>query len=101
MFGIDWSDPQTFWLNMTNLGLGLVALIALVAIGYGIVWDLVAKRREAASVDGEVNRMLAGMGHAFHSPELGLTMADGGEPETKPSAKPAGKPESKPARKSR
>ena len=98
MFGINWNDPQTWWLNMTNLGLGLVALVALLAIGYGIVWDLIAKRRETAHVDGEVKRMLAGMEHVFHTPELGLTMADGGEPEEKP-AKPA--QPSKPARKAR
>ena len=95
MFGVNWSDPQTWWLNMTNLGLGLVALVALLAIAYGIVWDLIAKRRESQQVDGEVSRMLAGMEHAFHSPELGLTMADGGEPESKPT-KPA-----KPTRKTR
>lgn len=90
MFGVNWSDPQTWWLNMTNLGLGLIALIAVAAVGYGIVWDLIAKWRESARVDADVNRMLAGMEHSFHSPELGLTMADGGEPESKPSrpAKP-------------
>jgi hypothetical protein len=84
MFGVNWSDPQTLWLNMTNLGLGLITLIAVAAVGYGIVWDLILKWRESARVDGEVSQMLAGMQHAFHSPELGLTMADGGEPETKP-----------------
>ena len=99
MFGVDWTDPQTFWLNMTNLGLGLVALVAVLAIGYGIVWDLLAKRKAATQVDGEVNKMLAGMEHMFHSPELGMTMADGGEPEAKPQ-KPV-TPAAKAPRKSR
>jgi hypothetical protein len=94
MFGVNWSDPQTFWLNMTNLGLGLVALIAVLAIGYGIVWDLMEKRQASRRVDGEMKRMLAGMEHAFHSPELGMTMADGGEPEQKPGP-------SKPSKKAR
>jgi hypothetical protein len=91
MFGVDWSDPQTLWLNATNLGLGLICLVALAAIGYGIVWDLVAKRRKATEpdLDREVRSMLETMGaHAFHTPELGLTMADGGEPETPAKPKP-------------
>jgi len=26
MFGVNWSDPTTLWLNLTNLGLGLLVL---------------------------------------------------------------------------
>lgn len=90
MFGIDWNDPQTLWLNLTNLGLGIVMVIALAAVGYAVLADLVGhrNRRIVTDVDAAVKKMLAGMEpHAFHSPEIGLTMADGGEPE-KP-AKPA------------
>jgi hypothetical protein len=36
-----------------------------------------------SEVDSTVRRLLAGIPgpHSFHTPELGLTMADGGEPE--------------------
>ncbi|MCU0247397.1 MAG: hypothetical protein MUC42_12540 [Bryobacter sp.] len=93
MFGIDWSDPQTIWLNLTNLGLGIVVLVCVGVVGYGIFRDLLARRGAAtqAQMDGVVDRMLAqGQGsHAFHTPELGWTMADGGEPEKTEDKKPS------------
>lgn len=85
MFGINWSDPQTLWLNVTNLGLGIVVLICLGVVGYGIFRDLIARR--ASVPQSEVDRVVGGIlareepSHAFHTPELGWTMADGGEPE--------------------
>ena len=83
MFGINWSDPQTFWLNVTNAGLGLVVLACCIAVGIGVVQELAARRRKATvrDLDGEVRDLVAGYGdtHAFHVPGLGLTMADGGE----------------------
>ncbi len=86
MFGINWSDPQTMWLNYTNLGLGLVVLAIFAVVGYGFVLELASRRRRAAAsdIDGEMHRMLDSLdsAHTFSSPELGLTMADGGEPET-------------------
>ena len=93
MFGINWNDPQTLWLNVTNFGLGLVILVCFAAIGYALLQDVRAKVRKAASeraLDHEMNGMLDS--HAFHLPELGLTMADGGEPIAKP--KTAKKPKS-------
>lgn len=97
MFGVDWSDPQTLWLNLTNLGLGIVVLICLGVVGYGVIRDLMARRGPVtqAQMDRVVDRMLAqGQGsHAFNSPELGWTMADGGEPE------PSGEKKSRPRRK--
>ena len=90
MFGVNWGDPQTLWLNLTNFGLGAVVLVCMGVVGYGVVRDLLARRSQVpqAEIDGVVDRML-GRGqasHAFHTPELGWTMADGGEPE-KPAAK--------------
>jgi hypothetical protein len=69
---VDWSDPQTFWLNVTNAVLGLVTLIALVAVAGAVVVDIVHRLRErvaAADIDP----------HAYLVPGLGATMADGGE----------------------
>jgi ABC-type lipoprotein release transport system permease subunit len=67
VFSINWSDPQTFWLNVTNLALGLVVLICVLVMTAGILQELRERARRRAA-------------HAFVTPELGLTMADGGEP---------------------
>ncbi len=90
MFGLDWSDPQTLWLNITNLALGLVTLAAIVVVGVAIARELVVRRRKAHelnSLDAELNTMLGGASaHVMHVPELGLTMADGGQPLNRPAA---------------
>ena len=82
MFGLDWSNPETLWLNLTNVALGLVILAVVLIAASGIVIDLarqrVARRRAEA---GDVTALL-GDNHSFFDPHLGLTMADGGEPET-------------------
>lgn len=70
MFGVDWTNPETLWLNLTNLGLGIVTLICVIAVGYNIAVEYWLKHRAAASERT----------HAMHVPELGWTMADGGEP---------------------
>ena len=84
MFGTDWSDPQTLWLNLTNLALGIVTLLALLLMVGGVAHELLLKYRRAhqvAGLDAELEALLgARSGHAFHVPGLGLTMADGGEP---------------------
>jgi hypothetical protein len=76
MFGTNWSDPQTLWLNITNLALGLVTLAALAVVGASIARELLMRRRHAHELDG----LDAEMHHMMHSPELGWTMADGGTP---------------------
>ncbi|HMC61194.1 MAG TPA: hypothetical protein VKJ01_18530 [Candidatus Solibacter sp.] len=78
------SDPSTYWLTITNIGLGLVVLICCGAVAFGMLQELAAKRKKRAEIsqlDREVTDLVAGFqdGHAFHVPGLGLTMADGGE----------------------
>ena len=80
MFGTDWGNPQTLWLNLTNLALGIVTLLGLAVLAFGVAQELLARRRkerELDALDEEVR-------HLLHVPELGLTMADGGEPLTPP-----------------
>ena len=81
MFGVDWSNPETLWLNLTNLGLGIVTLVCLAVVTWGIAIDVRARlRRRAGAADQDVRELLASFDdHALHVPELGLTMADGGE----------------------
>jgi hypothetical protein len=78
------SDPSTYWLTITNAALGVVVLICCVAVAIGVFQEVVAKRRKVnamSKIDLEVSGLVASFqdGHAFHLPELGLTMADGGE----------------------
>jgi hypothetical protein len=77
-------DPSTYWLTITNIALGVVTLICIVAVGVGIVQELAARARKRAALrklDAEVADLVASYsdGHAFDIPSLGVTMADGGE----------------------
>jgi hypothetical protein len=69
----DFSNPETFWLNVTNLALGLVTLVCALVIGKAI-WDGVRQRARA-----RVAAPVIEDDHAFLVPGLGLTMADGGQ----------------------
>jgi hypothetical protein len=78
------SDPSTYWLTFTNIALGVVVLICCIAVSIGVVQELAAKRKKRTALSGldrEVSDLLASFqdGHAFHTPGLGITMADGGE----------------------
>ena len=72
MYGAD--GPDTFWLDFTNIALGLVTLACLVAIVAGVVHEMGDRRRKRA-----VRKAALDDDHAFATPGLGLTMADGGE----------------------
>jgi len=78
------SDPSTLWLTITNAALGVVVLICCVAVAIGVFQEIAAKRRKVTAmskIDREVSDLVASFqdGHTFHLPQLGLTMADGGE----------------------
>jgi hypothetical protein len=93
MFGVNWSDPQTLWLNITNLALGVVTLSAVLIVAGAVGWELVFKHRrvrEPVDIDAELSSMLdAASPHMLQVPGLGLTMADGGTP-VRPKAKSSG-----------
>ncbi|MCX6622490.1 MAG: hypothetical protein NTY38_15775 [Acidobacteria bacterium] len=81
---------DTFWLNVTNIGLGVVIFICVLVIAFGIAKDMLARRvrRTAmeAEMDGDLRAMVGEGGNLFAVPGLGLTMADGGE-QTPPQPK--------------
>jgi hypothetical protein len=80
------SDPSTYWLNFTNIALGVMVLVCCAAVVVGVLQELAAKRKKAAvlaKLDNEVADLEASYGHAFLVPGLGLTMADGGEEREK------------------
>ena len=86
-------DNWTFWLNMTNFALGAITLLALLLVFSAVGWELLVQwvrkphatdgrevsPRAIGSFDSEVRAMLQAQSHSLSVPELGLTMADGGE----------------------
>ena len=80
MLLIEWGDPQTFWLNLTNLALGIVTLLALGILAASVAQELLARRRRSHEISGIDEEMR----HMLHVHELGLTMADGGAPVNAP-----------------
>ncbi len=81
MFIID--DPETFWLNVTNIALGVVTLICVVTVAGVALQEVLRRARK------RVPALMPQDDHAFAIPELGITMADGGERLDKPAAMPA------------
>lgn len=78
------NDPSTYWLTFTNAALGIVVLICCLAVGIGVLQEVAARRKKriaASELDREVTDLVASFddGHAFFTPGLGITMADGGE----------------------
>jgi hypothetical protein len=68
----DMNDPNTFWLNLTNIALGLVTLICCAVVGYGVVQEILVRVRKRKQNLAEVDD------HALLVTDLGITMADGG-----------------------
>jgi len=67
------ANPETFWLNVTNIALGVVTLVCFLAIAGSVIQAVAVRLRERARV------LVAADDHSFLVPELGLIMADGGE----------------------
>jgi|WetSurMetagenome_2_1015567.scaffolds.fasta_scaffold68195_2 hypothetical protein len=66
-------DSEVFWLNVTNILLGVMTIAAFVTVAYVTVQEITARVR------GRVTNRLTEDDHAFLHDSLGLTMADGGE----------------------
>lgn len=86
MFAYMAADAETWWLNATNIGLGIVVLICLVVVVFGVVQELVERRKKGANLSRELDRDLRELvahyqadDSIFHDAALGPTMADGGE----------------------
>lgn len=65
------TPDEVFELNIVNAALGLATLVCILAVAWGVVSEIAARLRARA--------VAAADSHTFHLPELGLTMADGGE----------------------
>lgn len=78
----DSMNSETLWLTVTNAGLGIVALVCIVAVG------VVAGKELYAGIKEKVRVPQLQDDHSFMLSDLGITMADGGErTDKKPKAK--------------
>ena len=66
-------DPNTFWLNVTNIALGTVTLLFCIVIGYGVVQEIRKRTREYKTKHVKIDD------HRLFLTNFGITMADGGE----------------------
>ena len=66
-------DSETLWLTITNVGLGIVALICLIAVG------VVVSKEIFADLRSKVHLPQLQDDHSFMLRDLGITMADGGK----------------------
>lgn len=71
---VDTMDPETTWLNLTNAVLGLVTLVCLFVVIYAAAKEAIDRWVVKGRIPVESDT------HAFHIEDLGITMADGGEP---------------------
>ena len=71
----DW----VFWLNVTNIALGAVVILAVLLVVSAVFWEIMIRRKksnDAAGVDAGLEDVLQ---DGRLVPGLGVTMADGGE----------------------
>lgn len=78
------NDDWVFWLNLTNIALALVVVLAVLVTAYGLAWELVSRRKKhrgLTNLDEELKVMMQDeFAHGLAVQGLGMTMADGGEP---------------------
>jgi hypothetical protein len=67
-------ESETIWLTITNIALGVITIICLFAVGR------IAYREIAERVQTRASIFVPEDNHAFVLSDLGVTMADGGEP---------------------
>jgi hypothetical protein len=82
MFQFNTGDPATFWLNATNIALGVVTLVCCLVMVRAFAREFFARSRQRTQASSQMDRELKALladDHAFHVPGLGMTMADGGE----------------------
>lgn len=70
----NWSDPNTYWLNITDIVLGVVTLACVVVVALAVFREVYARLFHRVAAASQTDA------HTLALPELGLTMADGGQP---------------------
>ncbi|MGD0507203.1 MAG: hypothetical protein ABSA27_05370 [Terriglobales bacterium] len=77
------ANDWTFWLQVMNLALVAVTVLAALVVTGAVGWELWNRKEHRAhvadSLDAEMWAMSRADLHTLSVPGLGLTMADGGE----------------------
>jgi len=68
---LDFNDPKTLWLIIVNIALGVTTLACCIVVGRKAYLDMKSRHPHHANVPTD--------DHAFSTPGLGVTMADGGQ----------------------
>ncbi len=66
-------DSETLFLTITNIGLGVVTVICIAAVGMVIIKEVFSEARSTVKVPHLQDD------HSFMLADLGITMADGGK----------------------
>ena len=74
---MNWAEPQVFWLNVTNIALGVICFTCVALVVGAVIREALKRVKSRAAVLGELDL------HTLAVPDLGTTMADGGEPVEK------------------
>jgi hypothetical protein len=69
----DGSDPKMLWLNISNIALGIVTLVCWMVVGYGLVQEVLARKRKSK------NTPVISDDHTFLVPGIVVMMADDGK----------------------
>ncbi len=64
---------STFWVNLTNIALGLATIICLAIVFYAAGKEIFNRLKKTSKAKTQEDP------HVLDVPELGLTMTDGGE----------------------
>jgi hypothetical protein len=75
---------ETYWLSATNSALGVVVLICVFVVAGAVMREIAVRMHRRAKLSNELDRDMRHLveefdDHAFLDPELGITLADGGE----------------------
>jgi hypothetical protein len=72
----DW----VFWLNVTNIALGVVVILAVLLVVSTVILEVVIKRKKSNDANSPIEGSEDLLPDGRLVPGLGVTMADGGEP---------------------
>jgi hypothetical protein len=84
------NEDWVFWLVLTNIAMVVVVLLVASVLAYTVISEVLSRRKRPhgeANLNEEMNTSVRDeFTHSLPVPELGMTMADGGE-RAKPSLK--------------
>jgi hypothetical protein len=72
-------DDWVYWLNLTNIGLGVVVFLAVLLVAAALVWELVPGHKNSGKAESLDEKPGTTLPDGRFVPGLGITMADGGE----------------------